>query len=121
MEEKYLQRNFSLSKSFKIRKSFEYSNLNRLKKRVNGKYIAVDYRFNANLKVPRLGITLSSKLGKAHMRNKFKRLIREIFRLNKNNLSKQLEINIFAKSLNNDLNYFEIKNDFLNIMSIINK
>lgn len=121
MEEKHLQPNFSLTKLFKIRKSYEYNALNRLKKRVSGNYLTIDYRFNSNLEFPRLGLTLSSKLGKAHLRNKFKRVIREIFRLNKDKLSKQLEINVLAKSLNKDLNYSEIQTEFLNLISTINK
>lgn len=121
MEERLLQHNFSLSKLFKIRKSFEYFALNRSKKRVCGKYLTIDYRFNSNIEAPRLGITLSSKLGNAFIRNKFKRIIREIFRLNKNLLSKQLEINILAKKLDKNLSYIEIQKDFLELISVINK
>ncbi len=121
MEEKYLQHKFIFSKLSKIRKSFEYNTLNRLKKRVSGKYLTIDYRYNTNLKMPRIGLTLSSKLGKACIRNRFKRVIREIFRLNKNKLPNQLEINVLAKSLDKDLSYIEIENDFLNLISIINK
>lgn len=120
MEEKSLRHKFSFSKSCKIRKSFEYAALKRSKKRVDGQSLAIGYRFNAKLEMPRLGITLSSKLAKAHIRNKFKRIIREIFRLNKHLLPKDLEINVFAKSLSKDLNYFEIEKDFLDLISSIN-
>ena len=71
--------------------------------------------------MPRLGITVSSKMAKAHIRNRFKRIIREIFRLNKHVLSKNLEINVLAKSLDKNLNYIEIEKDFLNMISIINE
>jgi len=121
LEEKISHPNFSLTKLLKIRKSFEYQTLNRLKKRIYGKYIAVDYRLNTNLNNPRLGITVPSKMANAYIRNKFKRLIREIFRLNQNTFPKHLEINVLAKSLKDDLHYTEIEKDFLNLISTIKK
>ena len=78
--------------------------------------IIIDYRYNNNLKKPRLGITVSSKQGKAILRNKFKRMIREAFRLNKNNFSNNLEINVLGKSLRKDMKYFEIEKEYLTLL-----
>jgi ribonuclease P protein component len=45
----------------------------------------------------RLGITVSKKVGKAVTRNKIKRIIRETFRLNRDHLPEQLDINVIAR------------------------
>lgn len=45
-----------------------------------GQWIILDIR-QTNLPTPRLGITVTRRYGKAHERNRFKRLIREAFRL----------------------------------------
>ncbi|WP_435050919.1 ribonuclease P protein component [Desulfosarcina widdelii] len=46
----------------------------------------------------RLGVTVSKKVGKAVIRNKIKRLVRETFRLNRNRLPEQVDLNVIAKA-----------------------
>jgi ribonuclease P protein component len=46
----------------------------------SGQWIIVDYRRSSNPKT-RLGITVTKRYGQAHERNRFKRLVRESFRL----------------------------------------
>lgn len=53
----------------------------------------------------KIGFTISKKVGKATVRNRLKRLLREIFRLNKNSLSKGLEIVFVARSEAAGLDY----------------
>jgi ribonuclease P protein component len=45
----------------------------------------------------RIGITISKKVGNAVARNRIKRIIREYFRHNKDNISGPRDINIIAK------------------------
>lgn len=49
---------------------------------VSNDLVVLRYTFN-DLGWPRLGIVVSKKFGKAHVRNRFKRYVREIFRTNK--------------------------------------
>jgi ribonuclease P protein component len=53
----------------------------RSKKRYIGSCIVVEIRDNQK-PYSRLGITASRKFGKAHHRNRFKRIVRESYRLN---------------------------------------
>lgn len=62
-------------------------------KKYVGKFLAIDVRFN-NSPVTRLGITVSKKFGDAHRRNRFKRLVREAFRLNYTALEAGVDLNI---------------------------
>ena len=119
--ERPLQPNFSFPKSQKIRKSFEYRHLSISKIRLQGSYILIDYRFNDKKSHPRLGITTPAKVAKAHLRNKFKRIAREVFRLNRHKLIKSLEINISTKTIDKNLKYADIEKDFLNLISSIKK
>ena len=106
-------------KNFRILKSFEYRSLQLSKKKISGTCISIDYRFNDILKSPRLGITISSKLAKAVTRNRFKRISREVFRLNRHLLKDNLEINIFAKHIPSPFRYIDIEKEFIYLISLI--
>ncbi len=121
MEERRSQLNFSFPKDLKVRKSFEYRRFAISRKRLKGLYISIDYRFNDTLSNPRLGLTTPAKIGPAHLRVKFKRILREVFRLNRHNLMSNLEINVSPKSISKDLKYKDIEKDFLEIISFIKK
>ncbi|MFA6118544.1 MAG: ribonuclease P protein component [Parachlamydiales bacterium] len=121
LKRKCLQPNFSFPKKLRILKSFEYKALQLSKVKLKGTYISIDYRFNSLLTAPKLGITVPSKMGKAYIRNRFKRIIREVFRINKHLLLSNLEINILSKDLKKDLKYSYIEQDFVSLISSINK
>lgn len=119
-KEKSLQPNFSFPRALRIRKTFEFKIILSHRQKLYGKYINLDFRTNKNISYSKLGITISSKIAKAFVRNKFKRIIREVFRLNQSFfLKKNLEINISAKYLPENLRYRDIEKDFLNLIQKI--
>lgn len=76
---------FSFPKRYRIRKRKEFQKIYAEGKRVSGKYLIIHFIPN-ELGHPRLGITVTKKCGKSVARNRWKRLIREAFRLNKHRI-----------------------------------
>lgn len=62
-----------------------------------GQWIIVKVRPNKN-HCPKLGITVTRKFGKSHDRNRFKRLVRESFRLNYYKFMLGLDILVMPRS-----------------------
>lgn len=62
---------------------------------------------------PRLGLIVSKKVSKkAVERNKLKRRLREIFRLNQNNLN-SFDIVVIAKQNANECTYLQLEKNFI--------
>ena len=75
---------FSFPKSSRVLKRKHFKEIAHARKRFVGLVLVIDYRPS---KEPKLGITTSRQFGNAVKRNRFKRLLRESFRLNRNQLS----------------------------------
>jgi ribonuclease P protein component len=80
-------------KSARLLTSSQYKFMHRNSSRHFGELIAIDFRQGRSTPA-KLGITVSKKFGKAHDRNRFKRVIREAFRALNQLLPQDLEINI---------------------------
>jgi ribonuclease P protein component len=90
-------RRFFFTKADRILKRQDFIRLaQRGHKTQNQHFIAKFYQ--NDLKRPRLGITVTRKVGNAATRNRIKRLTREFFRLNRHKLDGSWDINIIAKS-----------------------
>ncbi len=82
----------SFPKFLRVLSRGHFQKINREGKRLSGKFISLQYHigpFQA-----KLGITVSKKYGKAHDRNRFKRVVREAFRESYSNLPQGLTLNI---------------------------
>ena len=84
-------------KKMRLLKRTEYKNLFRSSKRRVGKFVSIDF-LQGNKPYPRLGITTPVRFGKAHDRNRFKRIVREAFTKALPLLSEGMEINIFPRA-----------------------
>ena len=63
--------------------------------------------------VNRVGFTVTTKLGKAVVRNKIRRRLREIYRLNEHRLSAGLDMVVVARGRSVNAPYRTLEKDFL--------
>lgn len=84
---------FSFPKAARIRQSAHFKSLVRSSRSVAGRWFFLDFR-SGKTPTTRFGITVSRKYGKAHERNRFKRLLREAFRLMRPSLPSFLEMHV---------------------------
>ena len=102
---------FSFKKEDRILKRSEFLELARSGRKLqNDCFIAIfkPGQFDSS----RLGVTVTRKVGKAAQRNQIKRLVREYFRLNRQHLIQNWDINIIAKKKAADLSSEKV-NSFL--------
>ncbi len=83
----------TLPKAARIRSNKHYIAVFRSGNRWQGSMLRVDYR-EGRARCAKLGITVPKKYGKAHMRNRFKRVVREAFRLGRFGFPSTLEMNV---------------------------
>lgn len=67
--------------------------------------------------VSRLGITASTHYGSSPERNRFKRLVREAFRLNQAFLPNKLEINVIPRKLAKQAILTDIQDELVKLLS----
>ena len=63
----------------------------------------------------RVGITVSKKLGKAHVRNRVRRRLREIYRLNEDKFLPGFDIVVVARSKSVDADFGKLTNAYLQL------
>jgi len=86
----------SFPKSARILSKRQFQTLQRSNCRWTGDLLLINYR-RGESGSPKLGLTVSRKYGKAHMRNRFKRVVREAFRHTLSQFPKGLELNILPR------------------------
>jgi len=88
---------FSLTKADRILKRSEFVALSKSGYKVQNEYFIACFAPGRQQHC-RLGITVTKKVGKAVERNRIKRMVREFFRLNRQRISGNWDINIIAKT-----------------------
>ena len=100
-----------------IKSSGEYTEIINTGKKIKSNNISIYYRKNNEKN--RYGISIPKKTGKAVIRNKIKRRIKNIIDNNKNSMQSSYDYVIIIRKGILDLTYQEIEIELLNLMSKI--
>lgn len=100
-----------------LKKNYEFKNVLSKGKFFIGKYICIyikENKKNENY----IGIAVNTKIGKAFKRNRIKRLIRESYRLIKDELPKGKDIVILwnKKANCDEINFYQINNEMIELL-----
>ncbi len=101
----------------RLLKRYEFRRVSREGKRLVGTRICIDLSKDPRGFGLRLGITASARYGSAPERNRFKRLVREAFRLSRAHLPSGLEINISPRKRALDATLAEIQSELRWLLS----
>ncbi len=90
----------------------------------NSKFIKnnnfVIYYKNSEFNYPRFGIAISTKFGKAHIRNYYKRITRNIIDINKKTFKNNIDYIIMIKKNSSLCKYNDLKISFENLIKELN-
>lgn len=88
---------FSFAKGERILKPDDFNRVRKGGKRVSTRSLTI-YILTTASGVRRIGLSVSSRVGNAIVRNRIKRLLREVFRLNKDSFPRSSDILVSVKS-----------------------
>ena len=97
-----------------IKESKTYSEIISLKKNVKNKYFSIYYQVTN--KKNKYGVTIPKKIGKANIRNKLKRQIKNIIITNEKNIQIGFNYVIIIKEASLDLTYQELSYQLLDLI-----
>lgn len=105
----------TLPKSSRLRVRREFERVGRQGAKIMGRKLIIEALTVSDSRL-KLGITVTRKFGKAHDRNRFKRCVREAFRLSYDRLPKGLLLNIRPRYKDFYPNTAQIQEELLHLL-----
>ncbi len=102
-----------MNKKYIIRKNEDIEKVIKESKKVVNHYYIV-YKKKNNLEYNRYCISVGKKIGKAHIRNLYKRRVKDI--LMKNNINNSCDYVIILRKQILDINYESMKNELISLL-----
>ena len=103
-----------------IKKNSEFQKVYKTGKSYANKLLVMYVKRVDDGKEPRIGISVSKKVGNSVVRHRFARLVRESFRLNKDILEDGKDIIVVARAAAKDKNFDKIESAFLHLCGLHN-
>ena len=103
---------FTLLRSLKIKKAEQFQKLYSDGRSIAGRYLILYYQKHEDGPT-RAAFAAGKKLGKAHVRNRLKRLLRETFRLNRYRLRDGYDLILLARKAAVEVKMQEVEKNFL--------
>lgn len=128
-----VMKKFALEKQQRIKREAEFKKIMKKGKSYADKYLVVyvlekssqinpltcpskEVTQEGESRLPRMGLSVSRRIGKAVIRNRIKRWMREVFRLHQSRLKDRMEIILIARSSARELaDYFELEKRILHL------
>jgi ribonuclease P protein component len=101
--------------NIRIKKNTDYQTVFKKGKQISGRGVILYYSKNS-AQDTRVGIIVSKKVGNAVVRNRIKRIIREIFRLNWPDIKSGYDIIIITRKSIREKSFHDIEKTFIDIM-----
>lgn len=83
--------------------------------RYTGNLVVIDFRQGKSLN-PKLGITVTKRFGDAHRRNRFKRIVREAFRLSCHQFPIGFEVNVRPRTAADNAKTQDIQEELIRFL-----
>lgn len=106
---------FFFSKSLRLLRSKQFRKVSKYGKEILGTYLRIKI-YISRYPTQKLGLTVSRKFGKAIQRNRFKRLVREAFRLAQHELPSNILLDIRPSPTFKDEGLEPLKQELISIV-----
>ncbi|MEW6381332.1 MAG: ribonuclease P protein component [bacterium] len=106
------EKKFPLKRENRLRERKDFERLFSTGRKVENKYFKIIYTDN-NQGVARVAVVLKRKFGHAVIRNKIRRRIKEIYRLNMDHFSPNMDYVIFPREIVKHISFLELKDNLL--------